>query len=107
MRRERGGNAVVSERMLHEYWLPHFKEAIVEGHAQSVMASYNAINGTHNIINHWLLTDVLKDEWHHDGFVVSDLGGVGPVPVPTGPRNHRGRSRAGAHGRLRFCRQGF
>lgn len=72
-------NAVVSERMLHEYWLPHFRDAIVEGHAESVMASYNAINGTHNNINQWLLTDVLKNEWHHDGFVVSDLGGVGSV----------------------------
>ncbi len=40
------------------------------------MASYNAINGTPNNINHWLLTDVLKGEWHHEGFVVSDLGGV-------------------------------
>jgi beta-glucosidase len=72
-------NAVVSERMLNEYWLPHFKEAIIEGHAESVMASYNAINGTHNNINHWLLTDVLKTAWQHDGFVVSDLGGVGTV----------------------------
>jgi beta-glucosidase len=69
-------NAVVSERMLHEYWLPHFRDAVVEGKAQSVMASYNAINGTPNNINHWLLTDLLKHEWKHEGFVVSDLGGV-------------------------------
>jgi beta-glucosidase len=62
--------------MLHEYWLPHFREAVVEGGAASLMASYNAINGTPNNINHWLLTDVLKGEWHHEGFVVSDLGGV-------------------------------
>ncbi|HEY1921728.1 MAG TPA: glycoside hydrolase family 3 C-terminal domain-containing protein, partial [Tepidisphaeraceae bacterium] len=69
-------NAVVSERMLYEYWLPHFHDAVVEGGAQSLMASYNAINGTPNNINHWLLTDVLKGQWHHEGFVVSDLGGV-------------------------------
>ena len=62
--------------MLREYWLPHFREAVVEGKAQSLMASYNAINGTPNAINHWLLTDVLKNEWQHEGFVVSDLGGV-------------------------------
>jgi beta-glucosidase len=72
-------NAVVSERMLHEYYLPHFYEAVVEGKAASLMASYNEINGVHNNINHWLLTDVLKDDWHHDGFVVSDLGGVKSV----------------------------
>jgi beta-glucosidase len=69
-------NAVVPERMLHEYWLPHFREAIVEGQAQSIMASYNAINGTPNNMNHWLLTDVLKNDWGFQGFVVSDLGGV-------------------------------
>jgi len=70
-------SATVSERMLHEYWLPHFRDCIVEGHAQSIMASYNAINGVHNAVNKLLLTDILKDEWGFQGFVVSDLGGVG------------------------------
>jgi beta-glucosidase len=69
-------NAVVPERMLHEYYLPHWREAVLEGEPQSVMASYNAINGTPNNINHWLLTDILKDDWGFQGFVVSDLGGV-------------------------------
>ena len=69
-------SATVSERMLHEYWLPHFKDCIVEGKAQSVMASYNAINGTPNNINKHLLTDILKEDWGFKGFVVSDLGGV-------------------------------
>lgn len=69
-------SAVVPERWLHEYWLPHFRDAVVEGRAQSLMASYNAINGTPNNINRWLLTDLLKGEWEHEGFVVSDLGGV-------------------------------
>lgn len=69
-------NATVSERMLREYWLPHFRDAVVEGKASSLMASYNAINGTPNNINSWLLTTVLKGEWRHGGFVVSDLGGV-------------------------------
>jgi beta-glucosidase len=69
-------DARVPERMLYEYWLPHFKEAVIEGQAQSLMASYNGINGTPNNINHWLLTELLKEQWKHDGFVVSDLGGV-------------------------------
>jgi beta-glucosidase len=69
-------NAHVPERMLYEYWFPHWRDCIVEGKATSVMASYNGINGTPDNINHWLLTDVLKGAWHHDGFVVSDLGGV-------------------------------
>jgi len=69
-------SATVSERMLHEFWLPHFKDCIIEGGAQSVMASYNAINGIPNNINHMMLTDILKDKWGFKGFVVSDLGGV-------------------------------
>ncbi len=69
-------DAKVPERWLREYWLPHWREAVVEGKAQSLMASYNAINGTPNNINHGLLTDLLKKEWGHEGFVVSDLGGV-------------------------------
>jgi beta-glucosidase len=69
-------DAQVSERMLHEYWLPHFRDAVVEGKVASLMASYNAINGIPNNINRWLLTDLLKEQWGHEGFVVSDLGGV-------------------------------
>jgi beta-glucosidase len=69
-------SAAVPERILMEYWLPHWKAAIQEGHAQSVMASYNQLNGVPNIANPYLLTDVLRGLWHFDGFVVSDLGGV-------------------------------
>jgi beta-glucosidase len=69
-------SATVDERMLHEYWLPHFRDCVVEGHAQSVMASYNAINGVPNNMNPLMLTEILKKRWGFDGFVVSDLGGV-------------------------------
>ena len=69
-------SAKVPERILMEYWLPHWKAGIVEGHAQSVMASYNQLNGVPNIANKYLLTDILRGLWHFDGFVVSDLGGV-------------------------------
>ena len=69
-------SVTVSERMLHEFWLPHFKDCIVEGGAQSIMASYNAINGVPNNINKLMLTTILKDQWGFKGFVVSDLGGV-------------------------------
>ncbi len=43
-----------------EYWLPHWKAAFTEAHAQSVMSSYNAINGTPDAVNHYLLTDILR-----------------------------------------------
>ncbi len=69
-------SAQVDERNLMEYWLPHWKDAIMEGHAQSVMASYNAINGAPDAINKYLLTDILREQWKFDGFVTDDLGGV-------------------------------
>jgi beta-glucosidase len=69
-------SATVPERMLYEYWLPHFRDCIVEAQAQSVMASYNAINGVPSNINPLLLTEILKRQWGFQGFVVSDLGGV-------------------------------
>ncbi len=77
-------SADVDERNLMEYWLPHWKAAITEAHAQSVMSSYNAINGTPDAINHYLLTDILRDQWHFDGFVTDDLGAV---ELLTGSRN--------------------
>jgi beta-glucosidase len=69
--------APVPERMLHEYWLPHFKDGVVEGKACSLMAAYNGINGDPCAVNKVLLTDILRGRWGFDGFVVSDLGGVG------------------------------
>src|SRR5215472_7962296 len=69
-------SATVDERNLFEYWLPHWRDAIMEGHAQSVMSSYNAINGTPDAVNHYLLTEILRGKWHFDGFVTDDLGAV-------------------------------
>jgi beta-glucosidase len=69
-------SANVDERNLREYWLPHWKAAFMEGHAQSVMSSYNSINGVPDAVNKYLLTDILRGEWHFDGFVTDDLGAV-------------------------------
>jgi beta-glucosidase len=69
-------SATVPERMLYEYWLAHWRECVVEGHPTSLMAAYNAINGTPCAVNHLLLTDILRTQWGFDGFVVSDLDGV-------------------------------
>ena len=66
----------VSERMLREYYLPHFKAGIVEGKAQSIMSSYNSLNGTPNAENGFLLKTILRDEWKFDGFIVPDSGAV-------------------------------
>lgn len=69
-------SAIVDERNLFDFWFPHWKAAFVEGKAQSVMSSYNAINGVPSAVNRWLLTDVLRGQWGFDGFVTDDLGAV-------------------------------
>ncbi len=61
----------VDDHALHEVYLPHFKQAIDAG-AESVMSSYNSVNGKFLDVNKVLLTDVLRDEWGFTGFVTSD-----------------------------------
>lgn len=70
-------SATVPERMLYEYWLPHFRDCVVEGHVCSMMAAYNSINGVPCAVNKLLLTDIPRGQWGFDGFIVCDLGGVG------------------------------
>lgn len=65
-------DAQVSERALREIYLPAFEAAVKEADVGSVMAAYNRINGTYAAHHRYLLTEVLKDEWGFDGFVVSD-----------------------------------
>ncbi|RDW72665.1 glycoside hydrolase family 3 protein [Aspergillus mulundensis] len=65
-------SAVVDERVLREVYFPAFKAAIQEAGAGSVMCAYNKLNGQHACENSWLLSDVLKEQWGFDGFVVTD-----------------------------------
>jgi beta-glucosidase len=62
----------VSLRVLRETFLYPFRQALDEGGAISVMASYNEIDGVPSHANTWLLRDVLRKEWGFKGFVVSD-----------------------------------
>lgn len=66
----------VSERVLRETFLHPFRDAIQQGGAISVMASYNEIDGVPSHANRWLLRDVLRREWGFKGFVVSDYYSV-------------------------------
>ena len=69
-------DVTVPERSLREYFLPQFRAGIVEGKAASIMSSYNSLNGVPNAENKFLLTDVLRNEWKFNGFVVPDSGAV-------------------------------
>lgn len=66
-------NVTASKRTEQEVYLRHFKQAIDEGGAASVMASYNQYGGDYNCENKYLLTDVLRDQYGFSGFVISDF----------------------------------
>ncbi|HEY1764616.1 MAG TPA: glycoside hydrolase family 3 N-terminal domain-containing protein, partial [Opitutaceae bacterium] len=68
-----------SERIFREDHLYPFEMAIRQAHAHSVMASYNEWDEVPNHVNHRLLTEILRQEWGFDGFVMSDGGGIESV----------------------------
>ncbi|NLF31918.1 MAG: hypothetical protein GX591_13645 [Planctomycetes bacterium] len=69
-----GVDEKIAPRALREIYLPSFKAAVQEGGSWMVMSAYNKVNGQACAMNRWLLTDVLRQEWGFEGFVVSDWG---------------------------------
>ncbi|BFH14163.1 glycoside hydrolase family 3 C-terminal domain-containing protein [Paenibacillus melissococcoides] len=69
-------NAVVDDRSLHEIYLRSFEGPIMDGKAWTVMCAYNQVNGEFCSENSRLLTDVLKEKWKHEGFVMTDWGAI-------------------------------
>ena len=68
-------NVVISDRALHEIYLPAFKAAVQEGEAWSIMGAYNLYKDQHNCHNDIMLNKILKQDWGFDGVVISDWGG--------------------------------
>ncbi len=74
--RRMSGSSQVDERTLHEIYLTAFEMVVKEARPKSIMCSYNKLNGTFLSENKYMLTDVLRDKWGFDGFVVTDWGAV-------------------------------
>ena len=66
----------LSDRALYEIYLPAFKAAVVDGHAWSIMGSYNKFRGEYCCHNDLLLNQILKTDWKFDGAVITDWGGA-------------------------------
>ena len=74
-----GFNVDASPNDLEDTYLPAFRAAVTEAHAQSVMCAYNAIDGAPACANTMLLRDHLRDAWKFDGYVVSDCAAAADI----------------------------
>ena len=72
-------DAVVSERDLHESYLPQFEAGIREGGAYSLMCAYNRLDGKPACGSDPLLADILRGQWRFPGYVVSDCGAINDI----------------------------
>ncbi|KAK2029271.1 glycosyl hydrolase family 3 N terminal domain-containing protein [Colletotrichum zoysiae] len=66
-------------RELRTTYLPPFKRAIIDADAWSVMSSYNSYDGVPTVTDHHLLTEILREEWGYEYYVISDAGGTARV----------------------------
>lgn len=69
-------NAVIDERTLRETYLKAFEIAVKKGEPDTVMCSYNRLNGEYCSENAYLLRNILREEWGFENTVISDWGAV-------------------------------
>ncbi|KAL2865938.1 glycoside hydrolase superfamily [Aspergillus lucknowensis] len=62
------------ERYFRTTWLPSFKRAIIDAGAWSIMSAYHSFDGIPAVADYHILTEILRDEWGYEYFVISDAG---------------------------------
>lgn len=99
--RRHTGSSDVDMRSLWEYYMPAFQQTIVEGKAFSTMCAYNELNQEPCCGNYYLLTDVLREKWGFEGYVVSDCGAI--HDMVSGHHYFKTGAEAAARGILAGC----
>lgn len=74
--RRMSSSSNVDERTLREIYFPAFEISVKKAQPWTVMCSYNRINGVYASEDPWLLTEVLRNDWGFEGYVMSDWGAV-------------------------------
>lgn len=72
--REYNSTDMSERKMFQEYLVPY--KAAIDAGSQAIMVSLVTVNGIPATANHWLLTDVLRNQWHFNGVVISDHGAI-------------------------------
>lgn len=75
-------SASVDGRSFWEYYTRAYRDTVIEGDVFTLMGAYNAINGVPCCANHFLLTDLLREQWGFRGYVTSDCGAIGCIQNP-------------------------
>ena len=69
-------DSIMDERTMREIYLASFENMVKQATPWTMMGSYNKLNGTYLCENKLILTDILRDEWGFDGYIMSDWGAM-------------------------------
>lgn len=69
-------DSIMNERTMREIYLASFENMVKQAKPWTMMGAYNKLNGTYLCENKLILTDILRDEWGFDGYIMSDWGAM-------------------------------